>query len=262
MTEKKERLRNLINAQKRILVALSGGLDSTVLLAFIKAECRVDVCAYMVLMDMLPPSEIARSREFCEKWDIPFFTCVLHELQLDGFQNNPPDRCYLCKRALFSLVQNEAKQRDIHYIADGSIVDDLDDYRPGMKALKELSIASPLLECGFTKEDVVEMGDAYGIELAHQQKFSCYYTRFKTGSPICRELFEVIRKTEEYLMKEGCKRVRVRVTDDCARIEVDANDIEKVAKPFVRKRILKQLAQGRFSHVVLDMEGYQQGSMN
>ncbi len=262
LVQKKEELRNLINGQKHVAVGFSGGLDSAALLAFIKKECNSDVTAFMIQLDMLPQSEMDQAIAFCEKWDIPYYIDILHELQLDGFVNNPPDRCYRCKRALFGLVQKNAQSIGISYIADGSLLDDLDDYRPGMKALQELGIASPFIECGLTKADIIAIADDYEIDFAHRPKFSCLYTRFKTGSEIDNALFKVIGEAEGYLAEQGCKNVRVRIQEDTARIEVHSEDIAKVAQPTIRKNILKILKAGGLNHVVLDLAGYQQGSMN
>ena len=187
---------------------------------------------------------------------------VSEELDIDGFSRNPVNRYYYCKKELFSKIRDIAVENDIQYIADGSNVDDLGDYRPGMMAVKELEVVSPLREVGMTKEDIRILSMEMNLPTWDKPTFACLSSRFPYGQEITREKLEMVDKAEQFLLDEGYKQMRVRHHGEIARIEVPAAERLKFFDEELMERVYAEFKKIGFSYTALDLKGYRTGSMN
>jgi len=179
------------------------------------------------------------------------------------FRENPIDRCYYCKTELFNKLNNIAKERGINWIADGSITDDLTDFRPGSKAKREQNVRSPLLEANLSKSEVREISRYLGLPTWDKQSFACLASRFPYGFGITKDALKKIDLAENLLRQLGFKSFRVRHHDDkTARIEVGHDELTRILEPELRKKIISEFKQLGFNYVTLDLQGYRTGSMN
>ena len=184
------------------------------------------------------------------------------ELDIEGFRHNPKNRCYLCKHELFSKIITIAKENHIAYVAEGSNMDDNGDYRPGLKAVEELHVVSPLRYAQLYKEEIRELSRKLHLPTWDKQSFACLSSRFVYGEEISREKLSMVDKAEQLLLDMGFKQLRVRIHGTMARIEVGQDEIPRLATPEIRRQISRYLHQLGFSYVTLDLDGYQTGSMN
>jgi len=183
-------------------------------------------------------------------------------LEIEGFTNNPPNRCYLCKYELFSKIKKVAGKYHKQYIAEGSNIDDLNDYRPGMQAIKELGIISPLKDVGFGKDVIRKLSNQMGLPTWDKQSFACLASRFPYGEKITKEKLAMVDKAEQYLLDLGFKQVRVRHHGDTARIEVAEDERLKFFDLELMDNVFKQFQEIGFAYTALDLKGYRTGSMN
>ena len=243
-------------------VAFSGGVDSTLLLKAAHDVLGDKAVAITISASFTASREMTEAEEFCRVNKIEQFKIHVDESEIDGFTDNPPNRCYLCKHALFSRIFSKARENGIANVIDGSNLDDLGDYRPGMKALEELGVISPLRHCGFTKSDVREISRELGLATWDKPSFACLASRFVYGEKITREKLRMVERSEELLMSLGFRQLRVRVHGDAARIEIIPQDFAKFLSDDVRIRVYDALKSFGFSYVSLDLKGYRTGSMN
>jgi uncharacterized protein len=191
---------------------------------------------------------------------------VVHEIIeapiIDQIRNNPDNRCYLCKIALFGMIKSVAKNQGYHYVIDGTNLDDTGDYRPGLIALRELNIRSPLLECQLTKQEIRSLSRELGLNTWDKPSYACLLTRIPYGNELKVEEFEKIENAEKYMMEKGFRAVRVRCHENLARIEVDKKDRHKLFDEFILEEISHQLKKFGFKYVTVDLEGYRVGSFN
>ena len=180
----------------------------------------------------------------------------------EKFIENNSDRCYHCKKEVFKVVKEIAAKHNIKYVLDGTNLDDLSDFRPGLKALEELNIISPLKECGLTKDDIRQLSKDMELNTHNKPAFACLATRIPYGTKITKELLKKIEKSEEYLISVGFKQFRVRAHNDIARIEVGKDEIHKFFNEDLLNKTNKKLKEIGFKYVTLDMAGYEMGSMN
>lgn len=244
-------------------VAFSAGVDSTFLLAVAHDVLGDNVCAVTALSPAYPMREAEESAAFCTAHGIAHYTFETHELQLDGFAQNPPDRCYICKKALFAEIREIAAEHGFAHVCDGSNTDDLGDYRPGARALRELGIESPLQACGFAKAEIRALSREMGLATGDKQSAACLYSRFAYGDTLTRERLAQVEAAEAYLQDQGFGTVRVRMgVDGSARIEVAPDDIVQAAGRSMRAGIVAYLRELGFTYVSLDLQGYRTGSAN
>lgn len=241
-------------------IAFSGGVDSTFLLKVAKIALGDNVLAIMVTAPYIPQWEIEEAVELLNKFK------VKHEFInidiSDKIKYSPEDRCYICKGFIFNKIIESAKQYGIKNIIDGTNFDDTKDYRPGLRALKELNVISPLLECEFTKEEIRIFSKELGLSTWNKPAYACLLSRIPYGQEVLEEELKRIEKSELYLMNLGFNGVRVRSHKDLARIEVQSEDIATIAKKDIMKKISEKLKKFGYKFVTLDMEGYSIGSMN
>lgn len=255
---------NLIDYFKklgRVAIAFSSGVDSTFMLKTAKEAVGCEnVVAITVKSFSVPKREIAEAKTFCEQEGVKQVIIEINELEIEGFKQNPPNRCYICKRNLFEKIIETAKQNDFDYVCEGSNADDKGDYRPGMQAVKELGVLSPLSILDFTKDDIRQLSKKLGLPTWKKQSFSCLSTRFVYGEEITEEKLLMLEKAEQYLIDLGFQQLRVRVHGDVARIEVQPKDIQTIIDN--REAIYSKFNAIGFKYVALDLLGYRTGSMN
>jgi uncharacterized protein len=243
-----------------LAVAFSGGVDSVFLLHAAKEALGEDVLALTINSSYIPDWEIAEAREITTSKGIEHQ--VVDVPVPEQIKNNPEDRCYLCKSFLFTLLKEFARQRGFTNLADGTNYDDMKDHRPGMKALKELHVLSPLLENHFAKKDIREASKEMGLYTWEKPAYACLLTRIPYNTGIKEEILRRIEKSETYLIGLGIRAVRVRSHGDLARIETEPRYIEKIVNEGHFKNISRQLRRYGFKHITLDLEGYRTGGIS
>jgi len=243
-------------------VAFSGGVDSTFLAKAAVDALGENTLAITVVSEAYPPDSIEQTRSLASFIGIRLVEIPVSIFDVPYFSINPPDRCYHCKRALFTVMLKKAEEAGISVLMDGSNKDDDDDFRPGMRALEELGIKSPLNELGFTKKDIRILSKELNLPTWDKQSFACLASRFPYGHEISSELLERTWKAEAVLKKLGIKQYRVRNHNDVARIEVNTEGFEQLMDTSVRKNVVNSLKSLGYTYVTLDLQGYRTGSMN
>lgn len=243
-----------------VMVAFSGGVDSTFLLKAAKDALGDQVKAVTVKSPYIPDWEVEEAMNMAETMG------VTHDFIevgiMDAIRQNPKERCYLCKTHIFSKIKEKAIREGYSYVVDGSNFDDTKDYRPGMKALGELGIRSPLLECEWTKNDIRQMSRSLDLPTWNKPAYACLLTRLPFGTKLEIEAIKMIEEAEKILFTYNLKAVRVRKHGDLARIEVDRNQLSQLLDQELMKKISQDIKALGFKYVTLDMEGYKMGSFN
>jgi len=255
-------LKNDIKNKESLVIAFSGGVDSTFLLKVAHDVLKDNVIAVTARSSTFPEREFKEAVEFIEKSGIKHITIISEELDIDGFSHNPKNRCYFCKKELFTKIIEVARQNNMKYIADGSNFDDLGDYRPGMQALKELEVISPLKDCEMTKEDIRLLSKQMNLPTWNKPSFACLSSRFPYGHEITKEKLEMVDKAEQFLIDLGFRQVRVRHHGDIARIEVPYDDRVKFFNEEFMDKVYYEFKEIGFTYTALDLKGYRTGSMN
>lgn len=261
-TEKLENLRNYLKDLHSIAVAFSGGVDSTFLLKVAADILGDKVIAVTARSCSFPKRELNEAAAFCEKEGIRHFVCESEELNIEGFAQNPKNRCYLCKKELFEKIQVIADENHVENIVEGSNLDDNGDYRPGLLAVAELGIKSPLRECRLTKSDIRALSKYLKLPTWEKQSFACLSSRFVYGETITEEKLGMVDKAEQLLLDMGFHQVRVRIHGRMARIEIEPEEFGKLIETETRNKIISEFKDYGFSYITLDLTGYRTGSMN
>lgn len=255
-----EKLKKLFSPSDRILVAYSGGVDSTFLIYTLKRFTRSDLEAVTIKTPYIPQWEVDEAISFCNDHNIAH--SVIKLSFPEEILNNPVNRCYICKYNLFSKIKSYALDNGYNIIADGSNADDASDYRPGMKALKELSVRSPLLEAGFTKADIRSLLKEFKLKIWNKPAYACLLTRIPHDTAVNDKMLNIIEESEQFLKELGFAGTRVRLHNDIARLEPLQEHIEKISRSDIRSLISSRLKQLGLKYVTLDLDGYRTGSMN
>lgn len=259
--EKYKKLISYLQGLESVVIAFSGGVDSTFLMQAAKEALGDKVLAVTIVSPYIPTWEVKEAKELVKELN------VRHELVevpviLDAIKNNPEDRCYLCKHFVFSKIIELQKDRGFKYVVDGTNLDDTKDYRPGMRALKELGVVSPLLENNISKENIRRFSKELGLVTWDKPAYACLLSRIPYNQEIKIEDLRKIERAEVYLMKQGFKGVRVRSHGDLARIEVQRQDRTRFISEELMDKVGEEFKQLGFRYVTLDLQGYKMGSLN
>lgn len=259
-----DRLKKILKKLGKVVIAFSGGVDSTFLVKTAKETLgRGNVLAITAASETYPSSELKDARRLAKKIGVRHIVIRTGEFGDPRFKNNTPQRCYYCKRELFKEIAKVAKREGFRHIADASNYDDRKDYRPGSRAAKEKGIASPLKEARLTKDDIRRSSKKLGLPTWDKPSYACLASRIPYYDTITRRKLKMIEEAEDILRGGfGFSQVRVRRHGDIARIEVKPQEIEKFFKGTVASGAAKRLKDLGFKYVTVDLQGYRTGSMN
>lgn len=257
---KSQKLNSILNELGSFAVAFSGGVDSSFLLHRAHKLNKSGIIAITIRTPYIPSREIEESVEFTKNYGIKHK--ILDIAFPDLISNNPIDRCYLCKKTLFTELLGYARQNNYNHVIDGTNADDTGDFRPGMKALKEMGIRSPLLESGLTKKEIRDLSRTEGLDIWNKPAMACLLTRIPYDTEVREDMLRMIEEAENLLLEKGYPGTRVRVHGDVARIECIPGFMEKIIHHPEREYIISNLKKIGFRYISLDLEGYRTGSSN
>ena len=262
LKEKYEALSRNIADLGQLAVAFSGGVDSTLLLKVAHDALGDNAVAITARAQMIPAREVREAGDFCAAEGIRHVIMDVDALAIDGFAENPADRCYICKTALFGNILQKAADLGFSHVAEGTNTSDLGDYRPGLKALSELSVESPLLAAGLSKADVRELSHALGLPTWDKPSYACLASRVPYDELITTEKLSAIETAEDLLIEAGFAQVRCRAHGKLARIEVPPAERVALMEAFATSNLAARIREAGFDYVSIDAEGYQSGSLN
>jgi len=258
--EKYKKLTHILEDMGSVAVAFSGGVDSSLMIYVAHKILKNRAKAYTINTPYIANWELNEAKEFCSNYKIPL---QILELPIDkALMNNPENRCYVCKTILFKKLKEITSQDGYNFVVDGTNFDDQNDFRPGLKALEELEIRSPFMEAGITKKEIRDISKYYGLPTWDKPAYACLLTRIPHSNAVNPNDLRRIELAEKFLMDSGFRAVRVRSHKNLARIEVNPEDIPKLANISLSKKITEKLKQLGFDYVTLDLEGYRMGSLN
>lgn len=262
LQEKFQLLKDNIKKRGSAAIAFSGGVDSTFLVKVAHEVLGDKVIAVTATSSTYPERELKEAIKYAKNIGIKHLIISSEELDIEGFASNPKNRCYYCKKELFTKIKAVAKENFVEYVFDGSNLDDNGDYRPGMQAARELEVISPLKEANLTKEDIRALSKELGLPTWNKPSFACLSSRFPYGKKITIPKLKMVEKAEQFLLDMGIRQVRVRHHGEIARIEVAPEERIKFFDAEVMDKIGEKLKDIGFTYVTLDILGYRTGSMN
>ena len=262
LQEKYGKLKEYLASLGSVAVAFSGGVDSTFLLYAAREALKDEVIAVTAASCSFPERERKEAEGYCEKLGVRHFVVRSEELQIEGFAKNPVNRCYLCKHELFGKIRDLAAKQGMKEIAEGSNLDDNGDYRPGLKAVEELGVKSPLRHIGFSKREIRELSKELKLPTWDKQSFACLASRFPYGETINEEKLQMVDRAEQLLLDMGFTQLRVRIHGDMARIELMPEEFGRFMEESTRRTVYESFREYGFTYTALDIVGYRTGSMN
>ena len=267
ISRRMEDFRDYLVPRGRVLIAFSGGVDSTLLIHIAhdilnQGSSGDNVVALSLVTPLVHDFELNEAQESARRLRIRHLMIKYSTLNIREVREGAEDRCYHCKMTLFGLIKDKARELGIDYVLDGTNADDTLDYRPGMKALVEMGIRSPFLELGVGKDEIREISKKMGIMGYDRPPMACLATRFPYGEEITPEKLEMVKEAEVVLMEMGFKTFRVRYHGDIARIEVGRSELSKFLSPSFLNDVHDRIKEVGFSYITLDLKGYRSGSMN
>ncbi|MEG0798404.1 MAG: ATP-dependent sacrificial sulfur transferase LarE [Acidaminococcaceae bacterium] len=262
LTEKYEHLKTSVGNNKRLAVAFSGGVDSSLLLAVARDVLNQEVVALTAHSEFVPAREVVAAQELARQLGVRHYCLPVQALAVAEVAANSPERCYFCKRALFTTLRDFAHTLGFEQVVDGSNLDDLSDYRPGLQALVSLGIGSPLREAGLTKVDIRTLARQLALPNWDLPAAACLASRIPYGDLITLAKVQQVEAAELVLTQAGFQQVRVRLHGNLARLEVAAADFPRFADEQLRQQLIVALKTLGITYVTLDLEGYRTGSLN
>ena len=256
------RLEDELRQLHKVAIAFSGGVDSTFLLNTAKKVLEKNVLAITLVTDAFPKNEKEFAKKFCRENNIEQIELNIDIFEVDEFAENTKDRCYYCKKNMFEKILLAAKEKGFDIVCEGSNQSDMSDYRPGLKALEELCIYSPLRKALLLKDEIRQLSKKDGILIWDKPSFACLASRVMYGERITKEKLEKIGYCEKFLLELGFKQYRVRMHGNLARIEIYKEDFGRILEEDVRMKIMSSFQKAGFTYVTLDMQGFRSGSMN
>jgi uncharacterized protein len=260
--QKEQNLRRLMRELKSVLVAYSGGVDSSYLALIATQELDADALCVMGISPSVSQFQRAEGRSVADTFGFNFETLETSELDDSNYAANPTNRCYFCKSELYDKLLSEADARGVLHVLDGTNADDVLDHRPGRTAATERNVRSPLAEIGFSKEDIRVRSKANGLVTWDRPSSPCLSSRIAYGVPVTRERLSKVERGEAYLRGEGFREFRVRVHGDLVRIEIARNEMDRVLNADAAKRLSDKFNSFGFRYVTLDLGGFRSGSLN
>jgi len=261
-SKKINKLEKILKDMGSVIIAFSGGVDSSFLLKVAKKVLGKNVIAVTATSPTYPKNEFKEAKKIAKSMGFRHIIVSSNELEIEEFRNNPRDRCYYCKRELFQKIISIKKKHKFNFIADGTNYDDLNTFRPGLKALKELKIRSPLADAGLTKEEIRKYSRLLGLATWNKPALACLSSRFPYGEEISKSKLKKIEKAESFLHSLGFSQIRVRYHYPIARIEIGKEEIPGMLQRSTREKIINNFKKMKFEYITLDLEGYRPGSMD
>ncbi len=259
---KYQKLRHILKKMGKVLVAYSGGVDSTFLLKVAGDVLADKVLAVIAASETYPEQERKEAAKLAKRLNIRYRIIHTSELEDPDFISNPPQRCYFCKKELFSKLKKMAKAEGISYILDGSNYDDRLDFRPGAKAARELGIRSPLREAGLGKQEIRQLSRRFSLPTWNKPSLACLASRIPYYVKIETKSLKQVAKAEDYLRRIGFSQIRVRHHGRTARIEIDQDEFPRIIAKRVREAVVSNFRKFGYIYITLDLVGYRTGSMN
>ena len=262
LQSKVDNLYECLSDYQKVIVAFSGGVDSTFLAEAAHHALGEDALAVTAISDSYPIREMNAAQDIAKQIGIRFETVHTEELELEGYASNPTNRCFFCKTELFDKLRPIADKYDVGTIVYGAIPDDVGDHRPGMDAAKQMGIKAPLIDVDLTKAEIREISKVWDLPTWDKPAFACLSSRFPYGMRITRELLRQVDDAEQFLYDLGIRQFRVRHHGELARIELDAEEISLLRQKTIRDQIKDHYKTLGYEHVTLDLQGYRSGSLN
>ncbi len=256
------KLKETLKQMERVIIAYSGGVDSTLLLKTASISGLKDIFAVTASSESLPVEELSFAKEITSALNIKHRIIVTEELKDKNYSNNTPDRCYYCKKELFGRLKDIALKENFSFILDGTNADDIQDWRPGRRAAMEMGVVSPLLNVGLGKKEIRDISRDIGLPTWNKPATPCLSSRFPYGQKITAQALERVGRAENFIKRLGLKDLRVRDHSEMARIEVNTEEFPVLMDKTVRSEIITFLQSLGYRHITLDLQGFRSGSFN